>query len=403
MAAESSHLAANGVVFGGLIGDEPIGRGRFATVWRAKSAGALGTGSAAVKIFRNTGSAVRAFRYEADILGHIGRAGDSGPFVTQIMDAGVYFSQHPHVSLHCWFSMPLEGNSMKGALRGNLARYGCTLPPNVVRAVARSLFQALQFIHSVGVIHCDLKPENILLAYGSTVDSPLDQIHVKLADFGAALLVDGVDNRACGTLYYASPEVHAISDVKIETAVDIWSAGVTIYYLLTDEHLIDYTDTETNYELEIDDDYDDDAAPPATQSDPVPMDSCPRTDFDILDDANDISTDAEDYDDDDHGGDKYWIERNYMQVCEKLFGCPPATTRALFSKIYGGDGRIEAVVYPIPRVEISDLLLKRHKIGMLTSHGEVMEIAAFIVNCMRYRPSDRYTAAAALASGWLSS
>ncbi|CAN0053337.1 unnamed protein product [Ascophyllum nodosum] len=96
------------------------------------------------------------------------------------------------------------------------------------RDACRDFFGALDYIHSQGVVHRDLKPENLLLV------SKTDNTSIKLADFGlASTVVDGVveDQLTVGTAPYMAPEL--IDGDPYGTAVDMWSAGVIIFNMLS--------------------------------------------------------------------------------------------------------------------------------------------------------------------------
>ena len=65
------------------------------------------------------------------------------------------------------------------------------------RDLAKDLFSAMEYCHSLNIAHRDLKPENILL------ESEDDDSNVKIADFGFAQ-DQGIMTTACGTPNYVA-------------------------------------------------------------------------------------------------------------------------------------------------------------------------------------------------------
>ncbi len=92
-----------------------------------------------------------------------------------------------------------------------------------------SVLDALQYLHSRGVVHRDIKPSNIMLENGSTV---------KLMDLGIARLNGGNKYSSygfIGTPQYAAPEqiLRDAEHSEINACTDIYALGVTFYELLT--------------------------------------------------------------------------------------------------------------------------------------------------------------------------
>jgi 3-phosphoinositide dependent protein kinase-1 len=135
-----------------------------------------------------------------------------------------------------------------GELLGVLKRMG-TFDEECARYYGAQILDAVEYMHSRGVIHRDLKPENVLLD---------DQMHVKITDFGTAKILDpprqpqdgmngnipfanqgnpmdgSDDNRAnsfVGTAEYVSPEL--LTDKNACKASDLWAFGCIIYQLLS--------------------------------------------------------------------------------------------------------------------------------------------------------------------------
>jgi eukaryotic-like serine/threonine-protein kinase len=101
---------------------------------------------------------------------------------------------------------------------------------SIERATRLSLgiLDALEYIHSHGVVHRDLKPENIMV-------DPED--HIKLIDFGIAgaaglrRLTFAKLTQAMGTPDYISPE--QVKSKRGDARSDIYSMGVMLYEMLT--------------------------------------------------------------------------------------------------------------------------------------------------------------------------
>ncbi|KAL3819812.1 hypothetical protein ACJIZ3_005717 [Penstemon smallii] len=93
-------------------------------------------------------------------------------------------------------------------------------------AVTRTIVEVIQSCHKHGVIHRDLKPENFLFA-NKKETAPL-----KAIDFGLSVFFTPGErfNEIVGSPYYMAPEV---LKRNYGPEVDIWSAGVILYILLS--------------------------------------------------------------------------------------------------------------------------------------------------------------------------
>jgi calcium/calmodulin-dependent protein kinase I len=99
-----------------------------------------------------------------------------------------------------------------------------------VSSIMKSLFEAINYLHSFHIVHRDLKPENILIYNRNDFSS------IKLADFGLSAQYFEIKEEFefCGTLIYMAPE--QIVKKFYSKSIDIWSCGIIMYILLNFIH-----------------------------------------------------------------------------------------------------------------------------------------------------------------------
>ncbi|KAK1308631.1 Calcium-dependent protein kinase isoform 2 [Acorus calamus] len=92
--------------------------------------------------------------------------------------------------------------------------------------ICRAIVNVVNICHFMGVMHRDLKPENFLLATKG------EGAMLKATDFGLSVFIEEgkVYRDIVGSAYYVAPEVLKRHYGK---EVDVWSAGVMLYILLS--------------------------------------------------------------------------------------------------------------------------------------------------------------------------
>ena len=111
------------------------------------------------------------------------------------------------------------------------------------RVLMGQILRALRQCHANHIIHRDVKLENMSFAKKDEIQS------LRLTDFGLAKRVRNARNKCrdnCGTSSYVAPEI--LLSQPYNASVDIWSAGVMMYLLLSGE-LPFYVDDENDEQL----------------------------------------------------------------------------------------------------------------------------------------------------------
>ncbi|ALF54203.1 serine/threonine protein kinase [Nostoc piscinale CENA21] len=156
--------------------------------------------------------AIALFQEEAKRLQHLGEH-------PQIPALLAYFEQDNYLFLVQQF---IDGQNLLQELR-----QGVTYNENQVMRVLLDLLPVLKFIHDRGVIHRDIKPQNIIRRRS---DGKLI-----LIDFGASKQLTATVHTKLGTTIgsHGYTPIEQMQDGQAYPASDLYSLGVTCFYLLT--------------------------------------------------------------------------------------------------------------------------------------------------------------------------
>ncbi|EJD04910.1 kinase-like protein [Fomitiporia mediterranea MF3/22] len=103
--------------------------------------------------------------------------------------------------------------------------------------VLRQICEAVDFLHSYGIVHRDIKPQNFLIKIVKLEEGT--SMVVKLTDFGTALTVNTTpdlmeyqDDKDVGTIAYLAPERFEWPEGMLakNRTMDEWAIGYTYAY-----------------------------------------------------------------------------------------------------------------------------------------------------------------------------
>lgn len=116
-----------------------------------------------------------------------------------------------------------------GENAATMIRASRRLPQDQAVFIIATVCEALAFAHAAGLVHRDIKPSNIMVDRRG---------QVKIADFGLAKSSDlealTRSGLTVGTPEFVAPECF-VRDLEVDGRADIYSAGVSLYQMLTGE------------------------------------------------------------------------------------------------------------------------------------------------------------------------
>jgi TolB-like protein/tRNA A-37 threonylcarbamoyl transferase component Bud32 len=112
------------------------------------------------------------------------------------------------------------------------------MPVALALQVILQAARALAAAEACGVVHRDIKPSNLMIASRQGEADASDSLLIKMIDFGVAKITEaGIEQTQAGfvgTPGFASPEQFAsVGQTHVDTRSDIYSLGITLWYLLT--------------------------------------------------------------------------------------------------------------------------------------------------------------------------
>jgi serine/threonine protein kinase len=179
---------------------------------------------------------IKMFLSEARIICNINHEN-----IVKIYDFGKYDDQY-FIAMEYVFGQNL------GSLYNKLQEKKMRLPDNLILEIAISVLNGLDHAHNtkdkngifLNVVHLDMNPNNILLSYDGKV---------KVVDFGIASAnytrkMKGSLESIQGTYGYLSPE--QCLEKNVDRRSDIFSLGVILYELMTNEPLFKHLENDAS-------------------------------------------------------------------------------------------------------------------------------------------------------------
>lgn len=210
-----------GTALGPYLIEDEIGRGGFATVYRAHDP-RFG-GPVAIKVLAShlsaDAEAVERFLGEARALRSV-----DGESIVAVFDIAVTDNDQPYMVLQY---------ADRGTLEDRLSR-GIPATDGELRRVARFLTESLGILHDRAMVHRDVKPSNVLITEqpgSADVDGGLllaDE-RLVLGDLGLVkdLSSSPAVTRGSGSAAYAAPEQRAVVS-RVDTRSDVYAATAVL-------------------------------------------------------------------------------------------------------------------------------------------------------------------------------
>jgi len=221
------YLEPGNVVAGQYLVENELGSAAFSTAYRCIDLNSDSSGNGeyheevCLKVIKNTKDFFDQSLDEIKILELLRQTGRC--YENNIVEMKKFFYHREHLVI------------VTELLRQNLFEFGKFIIDNNEEQyftlqrlcyLTRQVLVALNFVHSLGLVHSDVKPENILL-------SSYSRAKVKLIDFGSSCYLTDRQSSYIQSRSYRAPEV--VLGLPYDGKIDVWSLGCVVAEMFTGE------------------------------------------------------------------------------------------------------------------------------------------------------------------------
>lgn len=220
------HLEQGNIIAGQYLVEGELGSAAFSTTYRCIDLSSDGDGpdgheQVCLKVIKNTKDFFDQSLDEIKILELLRQTGMCNE--KSIVEMKTFFYYREHLII------------VTELLRQNLFEFGkfiidhneepyFTLPR--LAYITRQCLVALEYVHSLGLVHSDVKPENILLGSYSRAT-------IKIIDFGSSCYLTDRQSSYIQSRSYRAPEV--VLGLPYDGRIDIWSLGCVVAEMYSGE------------------------------------------------------------------------------------------------------------------------------------------------------------------------
>lgn len=219
-------LESGNVIAGQYLVEGELGSAAFSTAYRCIDLNSQGSGpdgheEVCLKVIKNTKDFFDQSLDEIKILELLRQTGQCREKC--IVEMRTFFYHREHLII------------VTELLKQNLFEFGKWIVDNEeepyftlprLAFITRQVLIALDFVHSLGLVHSDVKPENILLGSCS-------RAKVKLIDFGSSCYLTDRQSSYIQSRSYRAPEV--VLGLPYDGRIDVWSLGCVVAEMFTGE------------------------------------------------------------------------------------------------------------------------------------------------------------------------